>query len=170
MKNIIRITIFIAITLSFTIQLFAQEKDYFGEYRPAVQKAITYLQLIEQKKTSELKKDFTPTDFQKKKDFQHTISNENIKWSSQLIKKYGVPGDDQTAISVWTVGGRNSDDGSASVNVSFYFKDPTQPLSLVNDRICINLTSLGGKYLIDGILFFRKSDYDAMEKLIQDMP
>lgn len=152
------------------ITALSQEKDYFGEYRPAVQKAIIYLQMIESQDIPALKQSFTESSFQDRDDFAYYISPENIAWSSALIKKYGIPGDDQTAISVWRIGDKKNEDASASVNLSFYFKDPSQPMSLLCDRISINMSVRGGEYLLDGVLLFRKSEYDTIEKIIQDIP
>ncbi len=117
-----------------------------------------------------LQKAFTVSTFQEKNDFLGYISAENLSWSSGLIKKYGIPGDEQTAISVWRVGDKNAEGQSASVNVTYYFKEVSVPMSLLSDRICINMTMRGGVYLLDGVLLFRKSEYDAMEKIIQDIP
>lgn len=170
MKSIARAIAFIVFVPMMHLTALCQEKDYFGEYRPAVQKATEYLQLIEAQNATVLQKAFTASSFQEKNDFLGYISAENLAWSSGLIKKYGIPGDEQTAISVWRVGDKNAEGQSASVNVSFYFKEATVPMSLLSDRICINMTMRGGVYLLDGVLLFRKSEYDAMEKIIQDIP
>lgn len=170
MKCIFRLSHLLLLFTIISSPAAGQGKDYFGEFRPAVEKAREYLILLQDKNSSALKRDFVPTGFQDKRDFLRKISSENMKWSSSIVKKYGIPGDEQTAISVWKVSTQNTETEPASINVSFYFKSASQPLSLMSDRISINLTPSGSDYLIDGILLFRKSEYDAMEKMIQDMP
>lgn len=170
MNSFTRASTLLLLTLIWYLSAQCQEKDYFGEYRPAVQKAAEYLRMMEKQDASALKQAFSATSFQEQKDFLNYMSSENLTWTSELLKKYGIPGDDQTAISVWRVKDKKVEESQVSVNISFYFKEPSESMSLLSDRICINMSMRGGVYVLDGVLLFRKSEYEAFEKVIQNIP
>jgi len=156
--------------LFFSLCCVGQDSLAFGEYQDAVKRATEYIAMLKQQDKNAIKTSFVETGFQTKKEFATMLTAKNLKWASDVIGQYGMPEYEEIAISVWKVSSKEKSSPAPAINVSFYFKEKGTAHKPINDRISVNLASCAEGYCIDGLLFFKKTDYEAMDRIIKDMP
>lgn len=149
--------------------LYSQIGNKDGRYDAAITVAYDVLKNIQAEDKAKLKSMFVETGFQPKKEFTHFLSSSNMKWAKETIDKFGVTPKEDISISEWRTTSRDNSEG-ASINLTFFFKTKDEKFSNVNDHISLNFKVKDGKYLLDGIMFFKKNDYAMVKEIIDNMP
>lgn len=148
---------------------FSQIGNKDGRYDAVITVAYDILKSIQNEDKSTVKKAFVESGFQTEKEFSHFLTASNLAWAKETITKFGVTPKEEISISEWRTTSRESNEG-ASINLTFFFKEKEAPFSNINDHISLNFKSKGNKYLLDGIMFFKKDDYKAVKEIIDNIP
>jgi len=150
---------------------FSQIGNSDGRYNVVIEKAYSFLNLLKDSKKEEVKNSFKETGFQKKKEFKHFLSQKNLEWVKQVIDTFGLPDKRDISISEWRTSSKDNVGNSMSVNLTFYFKEKNKEFSQIDDHVCLNfIRTNDGEFMLDGLMFFRKSDYEQVKHIIDQIP
>jgi hypothetical protein len=144
---------------------FSQIGNTNGQYDGVIKQAYNLLQLIKESNKKEIKKEFIENSFQSKKEFKKMISSSNVQWAENILQSEGIPDKNDIMISGWKTISNDIQSSSFSVNITFYFKGSNAKYSNSDDHICFNFfKNKMGEYSFNGIMFFKKSDFNKVKK------
>jgi len=160
----------IAIFLLIPLYSFSQYGNEDGHLDDLIKEATNTIKLLQAKKKKEVTQKFSETGFQEKSSFKKNISGKNLKWIQATTSEYGFPPKEEIEISEWKVKSTSEGNLSQSVNITFYFKRDQDEFSHTNDRISLNYKKENGTYQLNGILLFKKEEYENIKNVIEKMP
>jgi len=159
------ILLFIVIPTIVPTAVFSQIGNSNGQYDEVIKQAYTLLHCINTGDKKAIKNSFIESNFQSKKEFIKTISSSNIKWASELLTQNGIPDKNDIAIASWKTFTKDLEP-NFSINITYYFKGQNLRYSNTDDHICFNfIKNTKGEYFFNGLLFFKKSDFQNVKKL-----
>jgi hypothetical protein len=159
------ILLFIIISIIVPTVGFSQIGNTNGQYDEVIKQAYTLLQCLHIGDKKTIKRSFIESNFQSKKEFIKTISSSNMKWASELLKQNGTPDKNDIAIASWKTVSKDLEP-NFSINITYYFKGQNVKYSNSDDHFCFNfIKNTKGEYFFNGLLFFKKSDFQNVKKL-----
>lgn len=168
MKATLAIIAYLFLIPTFCFSQYGNENGHLDEI---IKEATNTISLLQGKKKKTVIHKFHETSFQEKSNFKKNISGKNLQWIVKITNEYGLPPKEEIEISEWKVKSPSEEELSESINITFYFKRDQDEFSHTNDRISLNYKKTkNNTYQLNGILLFKKEDYENIKKVIKEMP
>jgi len=142
-----------------------------GRFNEIIKQAYVILDDIKAERKKSIVSKYKYSGFQEKDEFLHFVKKKNLSWAKQAIDTFGTPRKEEVSISEWRTSSKENETHETTVNLTFFFKRAGEKFSNINDHISLNFQrDSNGSYYLDGMMFFKKNDYVAIKRIIEEMP